>query len=329
MLRARALDPWRASTRFVAAYTLLTLPLATLPGAHRSSTTGCTKSGIGALAFLGALAALAVAACARAIFRGRDRLRSRLRRLRGRAPELSGGARRRRVALAQLSPGARVLEVGSGTGQATRLFAARGLPSPPSRPAPSLAAATRANVPAADVVHGRFEDAPLPRAASRSSTRRPRGTGSIRRSATPAPTTLLVPGGALALFWNEHVRGDDDVGFFDATQDLYEARRHGARSASSRGRSAAIARPTSSPAATSATSCAIALPAGTPSTTRESYARLVGTYSDHLRLPADVRTRLLDGIAALIDARFGGRIVKHYVADLYVARARTRDITPA
>jgi hypothetical protein len=57
----------------------------------------------------------------------------------------------------------------------------------------------------------------------------------------------------------------------------------------------------------------------------QSYARLLGTYSDHLRLADDVRARLLDGIAQLIDTRFSGRVRKHYVADLYVARA----ITPA
>ena len=55
-----------------------------------------------------------------------------------------------------------------------------------------------------------------------------------------------------------------------------------------------------------------------------TYARLLGTYSDHLRLADDVRGKLLDGIATLIEQKFGGRIRKHYVADLYVARAITR-----
>ena len=126
------------------------------------------------------------------------------------------------VALARLGPGARILEVGSGTGQATRLFAARGLAVTAVEAGPALAAATRANVPAAEVIVGRFEEAPLPS-----------GAFALVLSATAwhwidaargyaRAREVLVPGGALALFWNEHVRGDDDVGFFAATQDLYE-----------------------------------------------------------------------------------------------------------
>ncbi len=66
------------------------------------------------------------------------------------------------TALAHLRPGARVLEVGSGTGQATRPFAARGLSVTAVEAGPALAAATRAHVPAAEVIVGRFEEVPLP-----------------------------------------------------------------------------------------------------------------------------------------------------------------------
>jgi hypothetical protein len=137
------------------------------------------------------------------------------------------------------------------------------------------------------------------------------------RGHSPA-RALLAEGGALALFWNEHVRGDDDVGFFDATQDLYEAAgmaRYRLRpSTELRDRSLDIF----------ASGCFHEIVRRQYPWRAEydarAYARLLGTYSDHLRLPDDVRARLLDGIAALIDSRFGGRIAKHYVADLYVAR---------
>lgn len=223
------------------------------------------------------------------------------------------------MALGRLAPGARVLEAGSGTGQATRLFAARGLRVTAVEAGAVMAAATRKNVPAAEVIEGRFEDAPLPAHSF-----------ALVYSATawhwidPArgyarAHEALVPGGALALFWNEHVRGDDDVGFFDATQDLYEA------AGMDRARLAPLSE----------------IRDRTPDLVASGhfhdverrrypwraeydaarYARLIGTYSDHLRLADDTRARLLDGIAALIDARFGGKIRKHYVADLYVARA--------
>ena len=50
------------------------------------------------------------------------------------------------------------------------------------------------------------------------------------------------------------------------------------------------------------------------------YLRLLGTYSDHLRLPAADRDRLFRGIADLIERDYGGTITKGYLALLQVAR---------
>jgi SAM-dependent methyltransferase len=219
------------------------------------------------------------------------------------------------VALARLRPGARVLEVGSGTGQATRLFLARGFAVTAVEAGKALAAKTQAL--GADVRVGRFEEValegqwPLVYAATSWHWIDPaRGLARARE--------VLVDDGALAVFWNEHVRGEDDVGFFDATQDLYEA--------------AGMARYRLSPETElrDRTPDLVATGDFTSVVRRfhpwhcdydaRTYARLLGTYSDHLRLPEDVRARLLEGIANLIDARFGGEIRKHYVADLYVAR---------
>jgi len=228
------------------------------------------------------------------------------------------------VALAQLSPGAPVLEVGSGTGQATRLFLARGFAVTAVEAGPALAAATRRL--GADVRVGRFEELALDELAIA-------GGWPLVYAATswhwidPArgyarARALLAGGGALALFWNEHVRGADDVGFFDATQDLYEA--------------AGMGRERLKPSTQLHDRTAEIVASGDfgdvvrrqypwhADYDARTYARLLGTYSDHLRLPDDVRGTLLDGIATLIEQKFGGRIRKHYVADLYVARAITR-----
>ena len=59
MLRARSLDPWLRLERFVAAFTLMTLPLATFLGRIVVGD-GVHKVGIGAYGFLAAFAALAV-----------------------------------------------------------------------------------------------------------------------------------------------------------------------------------------------------------------------------------------------------------------------------
>lgn len=228
------------------------------------------------------------------------------------------------LALGEVPPRGRCVEAGCGTGQATRLFAARGRHVIAVEAGDRVAAAARARLAGLDVEvrHGRFEEAPLPSPVD------------LVYSATawhwidPArgyarAASLLRPRGPLALFWNEHVRGDDDVGFFAATQPLYDRA----------GMSGFRLRP--------ATAIADRTPAIVASAffgdvvrrqypwraeyDAATYATLLGTYSDHLRLDEPVRRQLLDGIRALIDDRFGGRIVKHYVADLYVARA----ITPA
>jgi hypothetical protein len=52
-----------------------------------------------------------------------------------------------------------------------------------------------------------------------------------------------------------------------------------------------------------------------------SYIRLLSTYSGHISLDGDARERLFRGIGELIDAEFGGRIIKGYLAVMYVARA--------
>ena len=52
----------------------------------------------------------------------------------------------------------------------------------------------------------------------------------------------------------------------------------------------------------------------------ERYVQLLSTYSDHRRLALRTRAELLDGIRTLIDRDYGGRIVKSYVAVLYLAR---------
>jgi len=54
----------------------------------------------------------------------------------------------------------------------------------------------------------------------------------------------------------------------------------------------------------------------------DSYLQVLNTYSGHIALNPSVRTRLFEGIRALIDTRFGGRIRKGYLSLLYVAQKR-------
>jgi SAM-dependent methyltransferase len=53
---------------------------------------------------------------------------------------------------------------------------------------------------------------------------------------------------------------------------------------------------------------------------RREAIRLLGTYSPYLVLPEERRTALLAGIGELIDARFGGTVIRRYLSILAVAR---------
>lgn len=221
------------------------------------------------------------------------------------------------AALARLGPDARVLEVGCGTGQATRALLARGWRVTAVELGADVAAAARARLPGLDVRVGAFEELPLPAGAFDLVFAATAWHWIDAARGAAAAATALRPRGALALVWNEHVAGDGDD-FFAAVQDLYE--------------DAGMARHRLTPA-TALPDRSAALVAGghfgdvvrrrhpwRATYDAATYVTLLSTYSDHIRLAPAVRARLLDGIAALIDGRFGGRIVKHYVADLYVAR---------
>jgi hypothetical protein len=51
-----------------------------------------------------------------------------------------------------------------------------------------------------------------------------------------------------------------------------------------------------------------------------SYIDVLNTYSNHRALPGDKREQLFHDITELIDTKYGGRITKGYLTQLYVAR---------
>ncbi|HEY1955026.1 MAG TPA: class I SAM-dependent methyltransferase [Polyangiaceae bacterium] len=53
---------------------------------------------------------------------------------------------------------------------------------------------------------------------------------------------------------------------------------------------------------------------------RQRYIDTLGTFSDHATLPPDRRARLFDAIGEIIDGQFGGRIERHAMARLQLAR---------
>ncbi len=226
------------------------------------------------------------------------------------------------ITFAALQPGARCLEVGCGTGQATLPFARRGCHILCLDIGAELLVRAVENLSPYTQVRFQqipFEDWPLEPELF-----------DLLFSATafhwvppeigyPKAAQVLRPGGTLALFWTTHAPQKE--GFFIEVDDLYrrydpawvepEKRRSIAQDEQvirERIGSTGLFGPVE----------VRHYPAPRILTTTE-YLQLINTFSDHLALPEDNRRSLYDGIADLIDSHYGGRIVKHTQVDLYLA----------
>lgn len=220
-----------------------------------------------------------------------------------------------------------VLEVGSGTGKATEPFARLGSSILCVEPGERLVA----------VAHSKFAAFPNVRYACARFEDWCAGSETfdlvlsaqafhwVRRDMGAAKAAdVLKPGGYLALFWNLYPGLEGPLA--DDMQRVYAAVASdlAARPAPQADLKEAIAsrlaiieqanreRPRYSPVQI------LRFPWSQVYTTAQ-YIGLLNTYSDHICLEPQVRTRLLDGIAAAIDAH-GGTIERPYVAVLFLAR---------
>ena len=226
------------------------------------------------------------------------------------------------AALAGLGPGAHVLEIGAGTGKATVPLAARGYAVTAVELGEQMAAVARRNLagyPAVRVEVAPFETWPLPPVpfdAVVSATAFYWVDPAVR---VGKAADALRPGGALATIGTHHVAGGT-AAFFTEVQACYErwdpATPPGLRLP------AAAAIPFDSaeldrsgrfgPAVFRRYEWELAYPTA-------AYLDVLRTYSGHRALDPERRRRLLDCVADLLEARYGGRISKRYLTELRVA----------
>jgi SAM-dependent methyltransferase len=225
--------------------------------------------------------------------------------------------------LTLIGPGSRVLEIGPGTGQATRPLAERGCRVVAVELGAGLAAVARRNLaafPSVEVVTAAFEDWPLPAepfdlvlAATAFHWLDP----AVR---VEKVADALRPGGWLATITTNHVAGGDEP-FFAEVQDCYVRWDPDTPTAL-----------TLKPAA-DVPSAHYGLDESDrfgPATLRRyewdrsyttaSYIDLLLTYSGHRALDPEAQRNLLDCIAHLIDTGYGGQITKHYLTELRVTQ---------
>jgi SAM-dependent methyltransferase len=232
------------------------------------------------------------------------------------------------VALAGLPAGGAILEIGPGTGQATVPLARRGYRITAVELGASLAEETRRatrGFPGVTVVVGDFETLALPPASYDLVTAATAFHWLDPATRYARAARLLRPGGALAPFRSEHVRSARDGNFAWVSQAVY-ARLLPEWAAAFPGI------PWPDEVADAEAGRIVASGLFAPPVTRRylwettydaaGYLALLDTYSDYRRLAPDVRARLFDGLATLIDRDFGGRITKGYLTTLTVVRRR-------
>ena len=209
----------------------------------------------------------------------------------------------------------RILEVGCGTGKATRPFAERGYKLVCLDIGADLIAVAKEKLkafPNVSFVAQAFEEWESD------------GKFDLIISATAfhwvdpkvrylKASEVLKSKGSLAVFSNQHVRKDE--GFFAESQSLYDK----------------YYTPLTTNRPTHATNFpgveAFQYPIKrvypwTETYSSEQYIKLLGTYSGHIALPDESKCLLFEGIANLIEIKYNGQITKYYEAVLDLRKTK-------
>jgi SAM-dependent methyltransferase len=117
-------------------------------------------------------------------------------------PEYPGEALRWAAGRLELEPGARVLDVGAGTGKLTRGLAALGLEVVAVEPGVPMLEQLRVAVPEAEAHEGQAESIPLPDESVDAAFAGQAYHWFDRERALPDLHRVVRPGGGLALLWN-------------------------------------------------------------------------------------------------------------------------------
>ena len=223
----------------------------------------------------------------------------------------------------QLGPSSRVLEIGAGSGQATKGLAASGASVVAVEPSDALAAHLRARLGTArgvEVIVATFEDVELEPSSFDLVAVATAFHWLDPELALPKISSLLRPGGWLALWWNEFGDPPRPDPFHDATEpllrDLAPSPSAGSGGVPYALDVAARTRELSSNGFRDVEHEAVRWTLRLDATqTRQLYA----TYSNIARLPDAQKAPILDGIQRIASVEFGDRVERQMVTPIYTA----------
>lgn len=227
------------------------------------------------------------------------------------------------VSLSGIPPGGRILEIGCGSGQATLPFARRGYALLCLELGPNLAALAAGHCrpyPQVEIQTLAFEDWPLQRERFDLVISASAFDWIAPETAYPKAAAALRDGGALALFWHDHVGADTP--FFRAARELRRELPELAETVKARppgSRLSAIEQEIQASALFG------------PATTRrypwtaeykaDRYVTLLQTYSAVCNLAPETRREFLARMQALV-GQYGGTVRTRYLSYLVLAQVQ-------
>jgi SAM-dependent methyltransferase len=225
-----------------------------------------------------------------------------------------------------LPDGPTIVEVGPGTGQATRDLLERGATVTAVEIGPHLAEKLQRVIssPQLSVIVGDFESAQLPEWSFDALFAATSYHWIAADAQVDRPAELLRPGGVVAVVDLNQVTSSDDKGFFAAAQRLYDryGQSHKGPPAPRRGNvQPAIA--DALRADSRFTDTSVSSYDWNQTYSAEQYRQLMLSYSGTQMMELTRRQGLLDDMVAFINENFGGEVTRPLVVTLTMARRLT------
>jgi SAM-dependent methyltransferase len=224
--------------------------------------------------------------------------------------------------VAGLEAGARVLELGCGTGKASVPLAERGYRLICLEPGPNLASVARRNLAGfsgTEVLTTSLEDWPLQAEAFDLVAAATSWEWMDPDVKYQKVYDALRSGGCIAIFSNGQVEDPDPKGFWAVCQDVY--RRHAPHMVGGWRTMEDLPKTIDSEfLELGFEDAGVFVYPWVEAYDTDRYIKVLQTFSNHIALPDGVRAALLEDMAGLIDERFGGVVEKHWFTTLEVAR---------